>query len=186
MPIEITPMIQSCILHFGEMGSRWGINRTVAQIHALLVFSEKPLCADDISEALSCSRSNVSMGLKELMSWELIKLQHFPGDRREFYSAPGDAWDIAKILIQQRRKREMDPTMSALRNFLLEKPANSEEKYAQDRMKDMYELMEMLTVWTDEVQRLDKSHLSSMLKLGSNIGKVLDMKDKIFSLGKKN
>jgi DNA-binding transcriptional regulator GbsR (MarR family) len=186
MTIQMTPMIQSCILHFGEMGSRWGINRTVGQIYALLVFSRESLCADDISEALNFSRSNVSMGLKELMSWELIKLQHFPGDRREFYSAPGSAWDIAKILIQQRRKREMDPTMSALRNFLLEKPANPEEEYAQERMKDMYEMMEMLTVWTEEVQRLDKSHLGSMLKLGSNIGKVLDMKDKIFSLGKKS
>ena len=178
MAITLTPMIQSCILHFGEMGSRWGINRTVGQMYALLVLSEEPLCADDITDALGFSRSNVSMGIKELLSWELIKLQHLLGDRREFYSAPGDVWDIAKTLIEQRRKREIDPTLSTLRNLLIETPANAEEEYAQKRMRDMHELIEMLTLWTSEIQRLDSANLSKLLKLGSSIGKVLDMKDK--------
>lgn len=178
MPKTLTPMIQSCILHFGEMGSRWGINRTVGQMYALLVLSKDPLCADDITETLGFSRSNVSMGIKELLSWELIKLQHLPGDRREFYSAPGDVWDIAKTLIEQRRKREIDPTLSTLRNLLIETPANEEEEYAQQRMRDMHELIEMLTLWTSEIQRLDSNNLSKLLKLGSSIGKVLDMKDK--------
>lgn len=178
MSKNLTPMIQSCILHFGEMGSRWGINRTVGQMYALLVLSKDPLCADDITETLGFSRSNVSMGIKELLSWELIKLQHLPGDRREFYSAPGDVWDIAKTLIEQRRKREIDPTLSTLRNLLIETPANAEEEYAQQRMRDMHELIEMLTLWTSEIQRLDSNNLSKLLKLGSSIGKVLDMKDK--------
>lgn len=178
MSKPITPMIQSCILHFGEMGSRWGINRTVGQMYALLVLNKEPLCADDISEALGFSRSNVSMGIKELLSWELIKLQHLQGDRREFYSAPGDVWDIAKTLIEQRRKREIDPTLSTLRNLLIETPANQEEEYAQQRMREMHELIEMLTLWTSEIQRLDSNNLSKLLKLGSSIGKVLDMKDK--------
>lgn len=178
MPNNLTPMIQSCILHFGEMGSRWGINRTVGQMYALLVLSKDPLCADDITEALGFSRSNVSMGIKELLSWELIKLQHLPGDRREFYSAPGDVWDIAKTLIEQRRKREIDPTLSTLRNLLIEQPANADEEYAQKRMRDMHELIEMLTLWTSEIQRLDSNNLGKLLKLGSSIGKVLDMKDK--------
>jgi DNA-binding transcriptional regulator GbsR (MarR family) len=160
------------------MGSRWGINRTVGQMYALLVLHQEPLCADDITEALSISRSNVSMGLKELISWELVKLQHRPGERREFYSAPGDVWDIAKTLIEQRRKREIDPTLSTLRNLLIESPANSEE-YAQQRMRDMHDLIEMLTLWTTEIQRLDSTKLSTLLKLGSNIGKVLDMKDRL-------
>lgn len=179
MPENITPMIQSCILHFGEMGSRWGINRTVGQMYALIVLSKEPLCADEITEALGFSRSNVSMGIKELLSWELIKLQHLQGDRREFYSAPGDVWDIAKTLIEQRRKREIDPTLSTLRNLLLEIPANTQEEYAQQRMRDMHDLIEMLTLWTSEIQRLDKAKLSSLLKLGSNIGKVLDLKHKL-------
>lgn len=184
MAISLTPMIQSCILHFGEMGSRWGINRTVGQMYALLVLNKEPLCADDIAETLGFSRSNVSMGLKELMSWELVKLQHRQGERREFYLAPGDVWDIAKTLIEQRRKREIDPTLSTLRNLLIATPANPEEEYAQQRMRDMYELIEMLTLWTQEIQRLDSAKLGKLLKLGSSIGKVLDIKDKLLGTGK--
>jgi DNA-binding transcriptional regulator GbsR (MarR family) len=179
MTQNLTPMIQSCVLHFGEMGSRWGINRTVGQMYALIVLNKDPLCADDIAEALGFSRSNVSMGIKELLSWELIKLQHLQGERREFYSAPGDVWDIAKTLMEQRRKREIDPTLTTLRNLLLETPANSEEEFAQQRMRDMHELIEMLTLWTTEIQRLDSARLMKLSKLGSNIGKVLDMKDKL-------
>ncbi|RYY73145.1 MAG: GbsR/MarR family transcriptional regulator [Gammaproteobacteria bacterium] len=181
MTKNLTPMIQSCVMHFGEMGSRWGINRTVGQMYALIVLNEAPLCADDIAEALGFSRSNVSMGIKELLSWELIKLQHLPGERREFYSAPGDVWDIAKTLIEQRRKREIDPTLSTLRNLLIEEPANAGEEYAQQRMREMYELIEMLTQWTSEIQRLDSAKLGKLLKLGSSIGKVLDLKDKLLS-----
>lgn len=185
MPITLTPMIQSCVLHFGEMGSRWGINRTVGQMYALLVLSKEPLCADDITEALGISRSNVSMGLKELTSWELVKLQHRPGERKEYYSAPGDVWDIAKTLIEQRRKREMDPTLTALRNLLIETPANPEEAYAQQRMRDMHELIEMITLWTTEIQRMDSANLSKLLKLGNSLGKVLDFKDRLLGTGKK-
>ncbi len=185
MAMQLTPMIQSCILHFGEMGSRWGINRTVGQMYALLVLHKEPLCADDITEALGISRSNVSMGLKELSSWELVRLQHRQGERKEFYSAPGDMWDIAKTLIEQRRKREMDPTLTALRNLLLEKPANSDEHYAQERMREMHELIEMITLWTTEIQRLDAAQLNKLLKLGSSLGKVLDMKDRLLGSGKK-
>ncbi|RYY03492.1 MAG: GbsR/MarR family transcriptional regulator [Gammaproteobacteria bacterium] len=181
MTKNLTPMIQSCVMHFGEMGSRWGINRTVGQMYALIVLNKEPLCADDIAEALGFSRSNVSMGIKELLSWELIKLQHLPGERREFYSAPGDVWDIAKTLIEQRRKREIDPTLSTLRNLLIEVPANTEEEYAQQRMREMHELIEMLTLWTSEIQRLDSAKLGKLLKLGSSIGKVLDLKDKLLN-----
>lgn len=179
----MTPMIQACVLHFGEMGSRWGINRTVGQMYALLVLSPEPLTADGIAEALGFSRSNVSMGLKELQSWELVRLQHLPGDRKEYYSAPADVWDIAKTLIEQRRKREIDPTLSTLRGLLLNKAASEEEKYAQKRMQEMHDLIEMLTQWTTEIQRLDEAKLSKLLKLGSNIGKVLDMKDKLLGTG---
>ena len=178
----MTPMIQACVMHFGEMGSRWGINRTVGQMYALLVLSEEPLTADQIAETLGFSRSNVSMGLKELQSWELVRLQHIPGDRKEYYSAPAQIWDIAKTLIEQRRKREIDPTLSTLRGLLMSKPSNQEEKYAQQRMREMHDLIEMLTKWTAEIQRLDDARLQKLLKLGNNLSKVLDMKDKL--LGK--
>jgi DNA-binding transcriptional regulator GbsR (MarR family) len=122
------------------------------------------------------------MGLKELQSWELVKLQHIPGDRKEYYSAPADIWDIAKTLMEQRRKREIDPTLSTLRDLLMTKPAGAEEKYAQQRMREMHDLIEMLTKWTTEIQRLDSTRLQRLLKLGNNLGKVLDIKDKL--LGK--
>lgn len=179
MSTTLTPMIQSCVLHFGEMGSRWGINRTVGQMYALLVLSEAPLCADQMSQALGFSRSNISMGLKELQSWELIRIKHIPGERKEFYTAPDDIWEIAKILIEQRRKREMDPTLTTLRSLLLEQPANQEEEFAQHRMREMHELIEMLTQWTTEIQRLNRSNLKGLLKLGGSLGKVLDMKDRL-------
>lgn len=175
----MTPLIQSCVLHFGEMGSRWGINRTVGQIYALLVLSELPLSADDIVEQLHFSRSNVSMGLKELQSWELIESHHVQGDRKEYYNAPQDIWKIAKILLEQRRKREIDPTLSTLRDLLMTDTSDSKELYAQKRMQEMHEMIEMLTQWTIEIQRLDTEHLKTLLKLGKGVTRMLEFKDKI-------
>lgn len=175
----MTPMIQACVMHFGEMGSRWGINRTVGQMYALLVLSAEPLTADQIAERLGFSRSNVSMGLKELQSWELVKLQHIPGDRKEYYSAPADIWEIAKTLMEQRRKREIDPTLSTLRDLLMTTPSGAEEQYAQQRMQDMHDLIEMLTKWTTEIQRLDAARLQKLMTLGNNLSKVLEVKDKL-------
>ena len=104
--MNLAPLTQRFVLHFGEMGSRWGINRTVGQIYALLYVSPRALNADDIGEALAFSRSNVSMGLKELQSWNLVRLQHLPNDRREYFQAPEDVWAIFRTLAEERRKRE--------------------------------------------------------------------------------
>ena len=117
--MNTTPLVQSFVAHFGEMGSRWGINRTVGQIYALLFVSEKPLNADEIAESLSFSRSNVSMGLKELASWRLVKLQHYPGDRREYFSTPDDVLAIFKTLAEERKKREVEPTLTMLRGAMM-------------------------------------------------------------------
>ena len=131
--MNLPPLSQAFVLHFGEMGSRWGISRTVGQIYALLFLSERPLNAEEITEQLGFSRSNVSMGLKELSSWRLVRLQHIPGDRREYFSTPEDLWEIVRILAEERRKREIDPTLSMLRQALVETPG-SEEVHAQARM----------------------------------------------------
>ncbi len=104
------------------MGSRWGINRTVGQVYALLYASDTPLSADEIVAQLGVSRSNVSMSLKELQSWELVRLQHKPGDRREYFSTPDDIWQIVRTLAEQRRKREIDPTLSVLRDLIVTYP----------------------------------------------------------------
>ena len=177
--MNLTPLAQEFVLHFGEMGSRWGINRTVGQIYALLFVSARPLNADEIAEALQFSRSNVSMGLKELESWRLTKLQHLPNDRREYFSAPEDVWAIFRTLADERRKREVDPTLSMLRGALLATPANAEDKFAQARMREMHDLIEMATMWFNDIQRLEPDTLKQLMKMGARVQKLLEMKDKI-------
>jgi DNA-binding transcriptional regulator GbsR (MarR family) len=167
------------------MGSRWGINRTVGQIYALLYISGRPLPADEIAEILSFSRSNVSMGLKELQSWRLVKLQHLPGDRREHFSTPGDVWQIVRILAEERRRREIDPTLSVLRDLLMLPPGNEEERAIQDRLQEMHDLIELLTRWSEDVQRLETQQLTQLLRLGGGIIRLLDLKNSLPLLGAK-
>lgn len=174
----LTPLTQRFISHFGEMGSRWGINRTVGQIYALLYVLGQPLNADQIAEYLTFSRSNVSMGLKELQSWRLVKLLHHPGDRREYFEPPKDIWDIFKTLLEERRRREIEPTLSMLRDALLETPANETDQQAQQRMREMYNLIELSSSWFDDVQRLSPETLASLMKMGSKVKKLLDVRDK--------
>jgi DNA-binding transcriptional regulator GbsR (MarR family) len=176
--MQITESMQAFISHFGEMGSRWGINRTVGQIYALLYLSNEPLCADDIGEALGFSRSNVSMGLKELESWRLTRVKHFQKDRKEYYTVPDDVWDIFRTLVEERKKREIDPTLSMLRDVLLT-PASSNEKYARHKMQEMYGLIEMLTGWYTDMHKMETDRLVNLLKLGSKVYKLYEMKDKL-------
>lgn len=171
----MTPLVHSFVAHFGEMGSRWGINRTVGQIYALIFVSPKPLCADEIAETLSYSRSNVSMGLKELQSWRLVKLKHVAGDRREYFEAPSDAWEIFRTLAEERRRREMEPTLSMLRSALLETPSCEEDKVAQERMKGMHDLIELMSNWFDDVQRLDAQTLAKLMRMGARVQKLLEL-----------
>ena len=161
------------------MGSRWGINRTVGQIYALLFISAKPLNADDITEALEFSRSNVSMGLKELQSWRLVQLRHQPGDRREYFEAPADVWEIFRVLAEERRRREIEPTLSMLRMALLETPATDAERHAQARMKDMHELIDRLMTWFDDVQKLAPETAMQLMGMGATVTKVLEFKDRM-------
>lgn len=186
MGMDLPPLSQSFVLHFGEMGSRWGINRTVGQIYAVLFISPQPLTADEITDKLGVSRSNVSMGLKELSSWRLVRLSHQPGDRRDFYSAPEDVWAIFKTLAEERQRREVDPTLSMLRDALLESPASPEEKHAQERMRQMHTLIEQLTDWFAEVRKLQPSTLERLMSLGATATKLLEMKDRLLGASSKD
>lgn len=177
--MQLSPLVQRFVLHFGEMGSRWGINRTVGQIYALLFTAPRPLNADEIAEALGFSRSNVSIGLKELESWNLVRLSHQPGDRREYFSAPDDVWAIFRTLAEERRRREIDPTLSILRELQLENPGNAEDRHAQARMKEMYALILLVTTWFGDMQKLDVSTLEKLMRLGSRVTKLLEVKDKL-------
>jgi len=177
--MNLPPVIQTFVLHFGEMGSRWGINRTVGQIYALLFLSKEPLNADEIVDALGVSRSNVSMGLKELQAWSLVRLQHRPGDRRDYFSTPDDIWQIVRTLVDERKKREIDPTQTLLREVLMQQPRTDEERHAQARMREMHDLFELLTGWYADVQRLETERLVQLLTLGSKVQKILEMKDRL-------
>lgn len=177
--MNVPPLTQSFVLHFGEMGSRWGINRTVGQIYALLFVSDRPLHADDIVEKLGMSRSNVSMGLKELQGWRLVRLSHLPRDRREYFSAPEDVWTIFQTLAEERQKREVEPTLSMLRVALLDAPESSEERHVQARMQQMYEVMELATGWFDELRKLSPQTLRRLMSLGATVQKLIDVKDKM-------
>jgi DNA-binding transcriptional regulator GbsR (MarR family) len=176
---ELPPLNRQFIAHFGEMGSRWGINRTVGQIYALLYLSQRPLNADEIAELLAFSRSNVSMGLKELQAWRLVKLRHHPGDRREYFEAPSDVWEIFRVLAEERRRREIEPTLSMLRGALLEEPASDEERHAQQRMREMHDLIDRLMTWFDDVQRLEPETALKLMGMGATVTKVLGLKDRI-------
>lgn len=180
--MDLPPLSQAFVLHFGEMGSRWGINRTVGQIYALIFVSPEPLNAEQIAEQLEFSRSNVSMGLKELQAWRLVRLRHLPGDRREYFEAPTDAWEIFRTLAEERRRREIEPTLSMLRNALLETPSTEEDRIAQERMKGMHDLIELMLTWFDDVQRLDAQTLSQLMRMGSKVQKVLEFTGKVKAL----
>lgn len=177
--MKMTDKLESFVMHCGEMGSRWGFNRTVGQMYGLLIISEEPLSAIQISEALNISRGNVSMGIKELQSWRLVQVHHKPKDRKEYYSPAGSIWDMAIRVFEERRKREVDPTLSLLRDSLLDEPANSQELYAQERMREIHDLLETITEWASELQGLSPDKLNTLMKLGAGVSKVIDMKDRL-------
>ena len=178
-PSSLPPLNRQFIAHFGEMGSRWGINRTVGQIYALIFLSPHALNADDIAEALEFSRSNVSMGLKELQSWRLVKLLHPPGDRREYFEAPADVWEIFRVLAEERRRREIEPTLTMLRNALLEEAGSDAERHALQRMREMHDLVDRLVTWFDDVQRLSPQTAMQLMGMGAKVTKVLGLKDRL-------
>ncbi len=176
---KLPPLSRQFVSHFGEMGSRWGINRTVGQMYALIFIAQRALNADEIADALEFSRSNVSMGLKELQSWRLVRLRHQPGDRREYFEAPADVWEIFRVLAEERRRREIEPTLSMLRMALLEAPGSEADRHAQERMRDMHALIDRLMTWFDDVQKLAPETAIQLMGMGAAVTKVLEFKDKI-------
>lgn len=177
--MNLDPQTERFVLHFGEMGGRWGVNRTVGQIYALLFLSPTALNAEHIADTLKISRSNVSMSLKELQSWRLVQMVHKVGDRREYFESPKDVWEIFSILVEEKRKREIDPTLSLLRSILMEQPKNEQEAFEQQRIGDMLELIELATGWFDEIHHLPPETLQSLMKLGSKVQKVLGLAGKV-------
>jgi DNA-binding transcriptional regulator GbsR (MarR family) len=165
---------QKFILHWGEMGTRWGINRTVAQIHALLFISAKPLHAEDIASTLSVARSNVSTSLKELQGWGIVKLVHVLGDKRDHFESMKDVWEMFRIVLDERKKREIDPTLAMIRECIsdAEKEPQTEQHTIQ-RLRELAEFFETTTAWYAQVRSWPTSALPRFVKLAGKIRKLL-------------
>ncbi|MCG8317761.1 MAG: MarR family transcriptional regulator [Pseudomonadales bacterium] len=177
--MTMTPMLERFVLHFGEMGSRWGFNRTVGQMYGLIVLSDAPLSANELADALNISRGNVSMGLKELQSWRLVQVHHIPGDRKEYFSPAGSILELARRVLEERVRREVEPTLTLLRDLLVESPSSNLERHAQAKMREIHDLLEVATQWAKEIQTLSTESLQTLLKLGTGVGKVLEFADRL-------
>ena len=168
--MKLTPVMEKYILHWGEMGTRWGVNRTVAQIHALLFLSSTPLNAEEITETLGVARSNVSTSIKELQAWKLVKVVHLLGDRRDHFETMKDPWELFYTIMEGRKQRELDPTMSVLRECVLESDEDKQTPTeVKERMKDVLDFMETLDTWHGQIKSLPKPTLQKLIKLGAKV-----------------
>jgi DNA-binding transcriptional regulator GbsR (MarR family) len=173
---KLSPVQQKFILHWGEMGTRWGINRTVAQVHALLFISPKPLNADDIVNALAVARSNVSTSLKELQGWGIVKLVHVLGDKRDHFESMKDVWEMFRVVLDERKKREIDPTMRMLHECIVEAEKDKEtDEYTEQKLRDLHNFFETTTAWYMQVRQWPTSAMVKFIKLGDKVLKLLGL-----------
>ncbi|HEY4080929.1 MAG TPA: MarR family transcriptional regulator [Burkholderiaceae bacterium] len=171
--MDLTETGRRFILHWGEMGNAWGVNRTVAQIHALLFFHGKPLTAEEISDTLGAARSNVSNSLKELLNWKLVRVTHQLGDRRDYFDTSSDVWELFRTIVRERREREFTPTVRMLGELVAEPAFAQESPDAQDRIRETLRFMETLGTWSDEMLRLTPSTLEKVMRMGAAVQKFM-------------
>ncbi len=169
----LTPAAERFVLHWGEMGTRWGVNRTVAQIHALLYLSPKPLNAEEIAEALSVARSNVSNSLRELQGWGIVKIAHVMGDRRDHYQSLKDVWEMFRIILDERKKRETDPTLQLLRECVADAKAGAGDKYQRERLAAMLEFFELMTGWYEQTRSMPMPAVMKLVRMGDRVRKLI-------------
>ena len=161
------------VLHWGEMATRWGVSRTVAQIHALLFLSERPLQAEETAAILQVARSNVSTSLRELQNWDLVKVVHLAGDRRDHFVTEQDPWELMRIVVRERKEREYEPTLAFLRGCVQSREFAREDAATQKRLRETLALMEAGSSWADQMLALDNAMLKRLLKLGARVQALL-------------
>ncbi len=161
------------VLHWGEMGTRWGVSRTVAQIHALLYLLGQPLHAEAIAENLQVARSNVSGSLRELQNWDLVKVVHLAGDRRDHFITELDPWELMRVIVRERKEREIDPTRDFLRGCVESREFAREDAQVQKRLREMLALLESGSTWVEQMLALDNPMLKRLLKLGARVQALL-------------
>ena len=171
---QLTAVQEKFILHWGTMGQQWGINRTVAQIHALLFLSPRPLHAEEIAATLGVARSNVSTSLRELQGWGIVRVAHILGDRRDHFESMKDVWEMFRIIVDERKKREADPVVTMLRETTAEaKKVGAADAYTRERLADMLQFFELMTTWCEETRKLPTAAVIRMVKMGNKLGKLL-------------
>jgi DNA-binding transcriptional regulator GbsR (MarR family) len=175
--MNLSPAVEKYVLHWGEMGTRWGTNRTVAQIQALLYLSPRPLRADEIVDLLSVARSNVSTSVRELQSYGLVKMTHMLGDRRDYFESLSDVWELFRVIIEQRKQRELNPTLSMLRKVAVEVVDEDQtDKITKDRITNMLQFVETTNSWYEKIQAVPTPMLQKIMKLGAGITKFIKEK----------
>jgi DNA-binding transcriptional regulator GbsR (MarR family) len=168
-----TGITERFVLHWGEMAARWGVNRTVSQIHALLYLAGKPLNAEDIAATLQVARSNVSTSLRELQNWDLVKVVHLLGDRRDHYETLQDPWELLRVIVKERKQREFDPTLAFLQDCVAVPAFAKEDPGVQKRLRETLALMEALSAWSEQVLGMENSVLRKLVKLGAKMQSLL-------------
>ena len=172
--MPLSPAVEKYVLHWGEMGTRWGTNRTVAQIQALLYLSPEPLRADQICDLLSVARSNVSTSIRELQSYGLVRMTHVLGDRRDYFESIHDVWELFRVIIEQRKQRELNPTLVMLKSCAEEVDKEKEtDPVTKQRIHDMLEFVENTSTWYEKIREIPTSTLTKIMKLGKGITKFV-------------
>ena len=172
--MKLSPIQQKFVLHWGEMGTRWGLNRTVAQIHALLYISPKPLNAEEIAETLDVARSNVSNSLKELQSWRIVKLLHVMGDKRDHFETMKNVWEMFRIVLDERKRRELDPTIAVLEECLAEASKSKDtDKQTEERLHELHRFFKTTTTWYKQMGKLPVAALVKFMQAGDKVLKSL-------------
>lgn len=172
--MHMSPAVEKYVLHWGEMGTRWGTNRTVAQIQALLYLSPQPLRADEIVDLLSVARSNVSTSIRELQSYGLVKMTHVLGDRRDYFESLHDVWELFRVIIDQRKQRELNPTLAMLRECAANvDEENDTDPLTKERIRNMLQFVERTSDWYEAMHKVSSSTLTKLMKLGAGITKYV-------------
>ncbi len=174
-PLELSPAASRFIQHWGELSARWGINRSVAQVHALLYVAARPLAADEIVAALGLARSNVSTVLRELQAWGLARVSHVPGDRRDHFVTPGDVWEMFEVIIAERKRREIDPAIVLLRECLAEgKSKGRGSPVSEARLRELLGFLETAVGFYEQMRVLPRATLQKAMRLGQGLTRLLE------------
>ena len=175
--VELSTVQKQFVLHWGEMGTRWGINRTVAQIHALLHVSATPLTAEEIAGALSVARSNVSTSIRELQGWGLVRPVHVLGERRQHFESTKDVWEMFRIIIDQRKRREIDPTLEVLRLCISElETGETKDDYTKERLQEIYDFFADVEALYTDIRKFPVATIRGVVKARGSVRKLLSMK----------